>query len=385
MIRIFLHTQHTLSCANFVYLSRHHLSTIIMANLPPELIPFIIPDHATSLALTLVNKSYNGIVTPILYREVHLEQVQAIEAFSKTMMTGRPILCEYPMLLDLTYNWPGWVLSDLPYFLVPEITQILMHVPNLTSLRLSVEQSMAEYLTEKPQFPFKLRRLAMMPINDASFINFLKTQPEIEEVSFWVDDEDSEYRWSVDPTPLQPNILPNLKWIQSDSNTISIIVPHRPVAYVHIIETLHDLEVHREIAKSLVPLKHLTERIELWEYPWESGIVSRCLPSLKFCWYSLTTYSLQISGNFPGSGLPKAELLLKERDTPSHGLEILRNSLSTFTTLKKFSLIYWDYSPQRFSPEFCRAIPELSRFDVWQESCPSLEEVTLFRITLKKA
>ncbi|EUC62857.1 hypothetical protein RSOL_460160 [Rhizoctonia solani AG-3 Rhs1AP] len=283
-----------------------------MANLPPELIPFIIPDHTTSLALTLVNKCYNGIVTPILHRHVHIEQVEAIRAFSETMVTGRPILCEYPMLLDLSY-WPGWVLSDEPYFLVPEIKQILVHLPNLTCLRLSVEQSMTSYLTEESQFPFKLHRLEIMPIKDASFTEFLKAQSEIEEVSLWVDDEDSESQWCADTTPLLPDILPKLRWIQSGSNTVSSMAPHRPVAYVHLIETLQDLKVHREIAKSLVPLEHLNERIELWEQPWESGIVSRCLPSLNFCWDSLSTYSLQICLSRPGSSLPTTLSLLKAK------------------------------------------------------------------------
>ncbi|KDN42282.1 hypothetical protein RSAG8_06949, partial [Rhizoctonia solani AG-8 WAC10335] len=75
---------------------------------------------------------------------------------------------------------------------------------------------------------------------------------------------------------------------------------------------------------------------------------------------------------------------LKERVPPSYGLDIIRNSLSTFSALRKFNLLFSKPGSHDLTSGFCETVPELSRFDVWQKSCPSLEEVTIFGITLKK-
>ncbi|CAE6541387.1 unnamed protein product [Rhizoctonia solani] len=81
---------------------------------------------------------------------------------------------------------------------------------------------------------------------------------------------------------------------------------------------------------------------------------------------------------------PSIVLFFKERGTgPSYGLSTLRNGLSAFTALRKFSLSLPSYNQSTITPEFCRTVPELSRLEVWQESCPSLEEVTLFGVILK--
>ncbi|KAL5634312.1 hypothetical protein ACGC1H_002400 [Rhizoctonia solani] len=352
-----------------------------MLNIPPELVHLLIPDRTTCLALALVNKYYNEIVTLILYRKVDLRGSETLKAFSETMATGRPILREYPTSLHIVY-WPFAQDND-PAYLRPTTKHILMNVPNLNHLRLATRESMTRYLIEDPRYPFKLRQLEMTPIREAIFIDFLRSQPEIEDVSFWAQDKlQGLPRWRADATSLQPDILPKLRSIKSDEIDISFLVPHHPVANLTFFEVLQGFEVHKEVAKSLVPLECLTEHIELREHPWDSEIASKCFSSLDFCWSSLNNYSLQLSPRTPKLDDQSALSFLKQRGTRSHGLDVLRNRLSAFTVLRKFSLGFYYHKRHDLTPEFCKTVPELSRFDLWQESCPSLEEVTLFGVTL---
>ncbi|CAE6512938.1 unnamed protein product [Rhizoctonia solani] len=357
-----------------------------MANLPPELVPSIIGNHSTSLALALVNKYYNDIVTQILYKDVALFGVGTLKKFSVTMAAGRPFLRKYPVSLRINswpYSWGGIV------YLLPDIKQTLMHVPNLQYLNIfsAGDDPIPRYLVEEPQYPFRLRQILITPFRDSVFVKFLETQPEIEEIIFGVIDGDGTSRgqtWRADITPLQPKILPKLRSIQSHQSDISFMVPHHPVSEITLFETHRDTEIHKEIAKSSVPLKRLAECVEISEQPWESGLVLRWLPSLEFCWRSLSEYSLEIDP-FPQRDFPCSICsFLKEREAPSYGLDALRNSLSAFSVLKKFNFNFRNDSLYDLTPEFCQTVPELSRFDVWQESCPSLVEVSLFKIILKE-
>ncbi|EUC62867.1 hypothetical protein RSOL_460560 [Rhizoctonia solani AG-3 Rhs1AP] len=297
------------------------------------------------------------------------------------MVTGRPILREYPTSLHIIH-WP-FVRDSDPAYLRPAIKQILMNVPNLDHLRLATRESMTRYLIEDPRYPFRLRQLEMTPTRETIFVEFLRSQPEIEDVSFWTQDKlEGSSRWRADTTSLQPDILPKLRSIKSDETDISFLVPDHPVANLTLFEVLRSVQVHKEIGKSLVPLKRLTEHIELREQPWDSEIVSKCFPSLDFCWGSLSSYSLQLTPRSPELDDHSALSFLKQRGTRWHGLEVLRKKLSAFTALRKFNLSFYYHKYHDLTPEFCQTVPELSRFDVWEESCPSLEEVTLFGVTL---
>ncbi|KDN42283.1 hypothetical protein RSAG8_06950, partial [Rhizoctonia solani AG-8 WAC10335] len=129
-----------------------------MTNLLPELIPLILSDRATSLALALVNKHYNDMVTPILYKQVTLESNEVIKAFSDTMVSGRPKLRQYTTYLCIIADWPEdsvWG-GVHPEYLIPGLKQMLMHVPNLSHLALVVDEPINQYLIDEPRYPFKL-------------------------------------------------------------------------------------------------------------------------------------------------------------------------------------------------------------------------------------
>ncbi|CAE6454327.1 unnamed protein product [Rhizoctonia solani] len=136
-----------------------------------------------------------------------------------------------------------------------------------------------------------------------------------------------------------------------------------------------------------MPLEIFEDYIRLRGLPWESGIVSQWFPSLGFCRNSLRQYKLRVNGVPPQSEIShlSAQSALEARGGSSCGLDVLRNGLSMFSALRKFSLDGDFLGNRPLTPEFCAAVPELSRFDLWQESCPSLEEVNIFGVTLRKA
>ncbi|CAE6416329.1 unnamed protein product [Rhizoctonia solani] len=349
-------------------------------NLPPELIPLLGTDCRISAALALVNKHYNEAITPILYKNIFLYRLGVFKKLSNTLTTGHSRLRRYPRYLFISYWYDSWEL--IGHEPVMHIKQILMHAPNLSTLNLRIKEPVARYLIETPQYPFKLRQLVMRPVQDATFVEFLKTQSEIEYVRLWASDNEKD--WHTGPSPLQPDILPKLRSVQSNETNVSFLLPYHPVTRVQVFGLLRDPEVHKQIAKSLAPLESLSECIALSEHPWESGIISQWLPSLEFCRSSLSEYSLDMYTVNPEIDSPSIILFFKERGSgPPYGLYTLRNGLSAFTTLRKFSLDLPSYNQSTLTPEFCRTVPELSRLEVWQESCPSLEEVKLFGVILK--
>ncbi|KAJ1300052.1 hypothetical protein OPQ81_011172 [Rhizoctonia solani] len=356
-----------------------------MKDLPTELVYMMVSDHLAAAALTLVNRYYNHIVTPILYGEITLEGCIALKAFGGTLATGRPILRQYPRSLYL-FHYPENAHNDTEC-LKQTIRQILMHVPNLVDLHLTLNPLVVRYLLKEPKYPFMLGKLRMVPTKDSLFIEFLKTQPHIEHLHLMSGsgDDDLYFKpgWHGVSTTLEPQILPNLKSIKSDKASVSFLTPHHPVTSISLFQSHKDLDFHKDLAKSSAPLERLSECIQLWEVPWETGIVSRCLPSLEFCQQSLREYSLDIVGTDYRLIQCSVLLFLKNRDDPSYGLSSVKKGLSAFPELEKFRLNFHIDWYNDLTPQFCETVPELSEFGVWKESCPKLQEVTLFGVTLK--
>ncbi|KDN34805.1 hypothetical protein RSAG8_12140, partial [Rhizoctonia solani AG-8 WAC10335] len=264
-----------------------------MPSLPADLFHLIITDwHPSPSAMCLVNKHFNYIVTPILHENVILDGYHALINFGKTLETGRPILRQHPRSLQLSCS------SYFTESFNRVIKQLLMRVPNIVDLHLKFDSLTMRYLLKELRYPFKLLRLSMNPYKDATFVKFLKTQPEIRHLTLTSNQFNFSYNltqeWSEVTSPLEPDILPNLESIQSDTESISFLVPHRPITSVSILGSQEDFHFHQILVKSSAPLERLTERVRLEDSPWEAAIVSQCLPSLEFCQTSLTEYSLGI-------------------------------------------------------------------------------------------
>ncbi|QRW18581.1 hypothetical protein RhiXN_03505 [Rhizoctonia solani] len=357
-----------------------------MLNLPTELIQLLDDGPSSLVNLALVNRYYNCIVTPILYGKVTLEGLPKILAFADTMLNGRTQLCEYSKFLSICHYPHSF--RDESGDLKLTVKKLLMHLPNLKTLFLKLRRASIRYVLENPHFPFELQNLSMIPPRDTLFVDFLKTQPSIENITLLIDHERPfclRPKWTEVSIPLERHILPNLKTINSDEADICFLSPSRPVASVIIKGHSRNLGTHAELAKSSAPLGYLSECIRVWNHPWEDRIVSHCFPSLEFARESLKEYSLgifvcgisiKLNPSNPG-------LLLTAEDI-ARGLRSIRDCLSSFSKLRKFSLPLSYRHIDDLPLDLCCNVPGLSRFDWWHELCPSLEEITVFRVTLKK-
>ncbi|KAG8793982.1 hypothetical protein FRC12_000946 [Ceratobasidium sp. 428] len=353
-------------------------------NLPPELLLRLLIDPRSMAALASINKYYNHVITPILYGNISLSGSCALTSFSRTMATGRPSLREYPRSLHLQDIYqPG----TLPLELQSAIKELLMHVPNVVNLSLTFEPRTTINLIRGPRYPFRLRRLELVPPTDPLFIELLKTQPMIEHIVLWGEPSGRRFYnppyWATE-FPLNPQILPNLKTIWSDRFNANILVPNRPVTHITMFRSQGAFDFHTDIAKTSAPLEYLSEHIELRANPWEANIASRCFPTLSFCHQSLIEYSLHVTFDYQYA-LNELSISrhLGTSKNPSFGFAKIRECLSAFSRLRKFKLqMDWDYKRDLIS-EFSISIPELSQFERWKESCPTLEEVNIFGLILR--
>ncbi|KAG8793980.1 hypothetical protein FRC12_000944 [Ceratobasidium sp. 428] len=215
------------------------------------------------------------------------------------MVAGHPSLREYPRFLRLQD------MSAAPY--MPRdrqfiIKDLLLHVPSVVDLELSFDTDTILYLARDTKYPFALRSLRTTPPKEAAFVEFLKTQPQIERIVFYGDPGEADLYpvpgWYGVASPLEPHILPSLKSVQGNRVNVCFLVPYRPVTSVSVHLFQEDLGFHKMLAKASAPLERLSECMQLHEAPWETGIVSQCLPSLNFCRTSLSEYSLHVKA-FP--------------------------------------------------------------------------------------
>ncbi|KDN33172.1 hypothetical protein RSAG8_13739, partial [Rhizoctonia solani AG-8 WAC10335] len=261
-----------------------------------------------------------------------------------------------------------------------------MHVPNIVDLHLKFDSLTMRYLLKELRYPFKLLRLSMNPYKDATFVKFLKTQPEIRHLTLTSNQFNFSYNltqeWSEVASPLEPDILPNLESIQCDTESISFLVPHRPITSVSILGSQEDFHFHQVLVKSSAPLERLTERVRLEDSPWEAAIVSQCLPSLEFCQTSLTEYSLGIFPDPTSHPLVHNSALYFLEFERQNGLAKIRNAITAFSELRKLHLRFRSGQFNDLTSKYCNSVPELSQFRVWKKSCTKLEEVTIFGITL---
>ncbi|KAG8793981.1 hypothetical protein FRC12_000945 [Ceratobasidium sp. 428] len=355
-------------------------------DLPPELLPRLLVDPRSMAALASVNKHYNRAVNPILYRNVSLSGSRALTCFSRTVVTGRPVLREYPISLHLQDIYST---DALPLELQSVIKELLMHVPNIANLSLTFEPGTIINLIRVPQFSFKLRRLELVPpIEWELFFDFLKTQPQIEHLTLWGEPNDQNFytspHWARPYCSLDPQILPNLKTVWSDRVGACLFVPYRPVTSITIFNSQKNFRFHRELANASAPLEYLSENVHVQDIPWERDIVEWCFPTLGFCHQSLREYSLYITF---GSYYENNQSLLESLKLGSHPsypeFAKIRECLSAFSRLRKFKLhVEWDRRHD-LSPEFFSLIPELSQLELWNKSCPTLEEVDVFGFILK--
>ncbi|KAG8708511.1 hypothetical protein FRC11_006417 [Ceratobasidium sp. 423] len=362
-----------------------------MCNLPPELVRAIINYGADMARLALLNKHYNRISTPILYEVVVLVNPRSSLAFSRTLVTGRPVLREHVKSLEILHAPPNTP-DNLPSLKLA-IKELLMHAPKVTDLTLIIGRGLYQYLFEQPSFPFVLRRFCVesIPELESWLIRFLETQTQIESLRVVGTGMYDLKRYPTGAiSPLESHLLPNLKEIEAMPTTIANLVPNRPVSRVYVDNSLCIWDgfgrAHSAFQRSSALLTHLSATLapELGTDSWETEILC-FFEEIEWSKESMVELVLKLVHWKLSFDYESLLALLKSSANPSHGFEKLRNQLSEFCSLKKFRLeCDWFFRDEILPIEFCNTVPELSQFGLWKESCPLLEEVTIFGVSLRQ-
>lgn len=206
-------------------------------SLPPDLVHLIaehLHDDTRALAfLCLLDKESLNLMTPLLYKAVHLSATQSISQFCDAVIQSERSLGIYPTSIHFEL---GYSYSDeyLPH-LIESIQNTLYQTPNLVDLALGIhtpnqiDLRLHRHLALHPP-PFSLHRLACRFTPD--LMPFLSAQTSIRTISFYP--RISGPYASADTPSHSSLFLPYLKSIKADLSTAMALLPGRPVSHVDI-------------------------------------------------------------------------------------------------------------------------------------------------------
>ncbi|KAG9085737.1 hypothetical protein FS749_004142 [Ceratobasidium sp. UAMH 11750] len=352
-----------------------------MSNLPAELVQ-LLADHSPGQlsSLALVNKHYNHNITPMLYENISIQGYK-LRPFARTIITGRPLLRGYPKSLSISTLFN--MTNNHPDKIKPILRDLLMLTYNITYLSLRTSGHVVSYLMEQPDYPFRLRRLRIPEpptsgVHLDNFYGFLEAQTQVEEIQLLEPREFARISYgSSDSLPdLESSALPHLASVHATSTWVPKLVSGRPVSRVYVNNPITDLEldaIHEALPQSLAPLTHLTIGVHVPLGDFWDALVLDFLSSIEYSRESLCELVLRVH-------CVSVQEQLEYRDSPSYGLDDVRNGIASFSKLKKFQL---ECSHNDLSPDFCASVPELAQFQLWEESCPTLQEVILFGVNPK--
>ncbi|KAH7322081.1 hypothetical protein B0J17DRAFT_633598 [Rhizoctonia solani] len=279
-----------------------------MFDLPNELVRIIIGYGTDIRQFILLNKHYNAIATPVLYKSVVFQDLPPLQAFNQTL-TERLILRAHVTTLRFTFSSTKATYDSL--VLREEIRHLLMLVPALTDLTLSLDQYISEFLFEQPQYPFLLHRFCVEPLESDDFVRFLETQHQIETLHFKTYVGQKHHMPGIIPM-LGRHVLPNLKEVEAIPTTIMNLVPNRPVSRVMVDRSWdHSFGMYDAIRRSSAPLAQFREYITPQQGTWDTEIV-RLLERLEHSKESLKDLMIWIVSNNHSNILPMGSVLLLE-------------------------------------------------------------------------
>jgi hypothetical protein len=175
-------------------------------------------------SLCRLNHYFHRATVPILYGRVNLARTSSIGLFCRTILTGRPILRLYPKTIVVRTPWGD--IKEMDTALAKSIRVALHITPNLVDLTLCINSTPFATIFKDSNYPFMLRRFAGPLHTSPGFAQFLNKQTLVEELY-------------VSHTPrgfslqrLDPDAFPDLSSISSSFQTLSSLVPSRPLSSI---------------------------------------------------------------------------------------------------------------------------------------------------------
>jgi hypothetical protein len=221
--------------------------------LPLDLV-YSVTDHCSFddlVSLCLLDKYFYQATVHILYSHVHLENTKSTGLFCRTMVEGRPDLRAYPKTIVVCTPWSH--LKEMNTPLANSIRAALEMTPNLVNLALSVTSSNFSTIFKDSHYPFMLRTFTGPLHASTGFADFLNSQVRLEE-------------FNVLPAPrglslhrIRSNAFPQLHSLSSNFQTLSHLIPSRPLSRVGCTRLLpSEFEAFGELLRhSTNPVQHV--------------------------------------------------------------------------------------------------------------------------------
>ncbi|CAE6514196.1 unnamed protein product [Rhizoctonia solani] len=339
--------------------------------------------------ICLTCQDAHATITKILYQRVELHRARAIEMFCTTILEGRSTLRSIPQWL-----WIGpahYGRHPEIVYLVSRLRRTLNLLPNLRVLTFTpTAKSFGEIYPGLLECPFKLKSFAAPYQTNLSFVQFLHHQPSIEILR--LHDLDTEPPRAlaivkhINDNFSQTILLPNLKLLAADPRVISTLIVGRPVSHVEISvgscfsgndDTLRQLvEALAQTSVPLVSLKHNLGnlRIHFWGTKFLHQLKTTGIKStLKSLWVYLPIVMRPVFRTSSALGPMGA-----------HISRTFGSQLDGFTCLNSFELSLGGFALLDSSPEeIAEAFGDAGKLETWKSYCDTLEQVTLYGVTLR--
>lgn len=266
--------------------------------LPPELVRLIAEclrdDTHTLATLCLLDKETLGLVTPLLYKTVHLSLPQSMARFCETILQSKRNLGIHPT--SIRFN-PAYA-DEQPTYLIKAIQDTLYQTPNLINLALDIGPSrltdLHRHLGSHPP-PFSLHRLACYIF--PSLMPFLSAQSSIHSLTTYPTNRISTKNPAIIRAPLSPSFLPNLKSITTDIFTAISLIPSRPISHVDL-SCLLDYKAHRFyecLRKSSAPEGVDSLFVRVPQTRFQDGLLGFITPLREACGANLKELQVKVS------------------------------------------------------------------------------------------
>ncbi|KAJ1299798.1 hypothetical protein OPQ81_000697 [Rhizoctonia solani] len=319
--------------------------------------------------LSLLNKAVCDGIAPSLYHYVTLRNRKSIDNFCNAIINGRPGLRNYPRTVAFS---PRITAIKALNILAPHIRQALTFMTGLVDLTLALPSKIVKAIFRDPRFNFTLRRLSCPLIPQTKFNRFLLEQSVIQELVILGDVRGKINVGTLVRNPHE-NLLPNLESVSANCDTLSALIPGRPVKYINtgsaILNVPHFQTFGAILAQSSAPIHSL-------------NVCISCAPFLLGAVVNHLLESLTENQVFPRA---LCMTLVFSEKTPSNPRMVHPHIQECLQIMKVGDLkglelleISAQDCPCPLAVDFHRIAKELALLACWKGLCPSLNRVTLF-------
>ncbi|KAF8603083.1 hypothetical protein BDV93DRAFT_523664 [Ceratobasidium sp. AG-I] len=327
-------------------------------------------------SMLLASHYYYQRLIPILYKNVHLGNLENLNRFHHTICTLRASFGVYPEAIHIKLRF-----SQINrHSIAPLIHEILASTPRLLDLSLRFPASIIPEVLHGSPHQFLLKSLTIRPTSDETFMNFLRHQPQIE-ILHLIDPIPRDYHF--DMRELEPTMLPNLQVVSGWSPSLLYLVPGRPISTIHdksacLPSSLP--EFGALLAQSSASLTSLNIALLQSLFPLHDGV-----DVLLFNIRHLLSTLKHLTLNFLAPRTREYQTVsiskwLEDVEQARQEFRHTRQKLSDFT-LNTFHL-RCDVLQATLTPDFHQTVPELSQFHLWKSACPSLEYISILGVEM---